>query len=254
MTDLHDLMAVLPAWFAGLLGGVVGLCIGSYLATILSRWPRNLRTRDGRSRCDSCHAAIGPLHLVPIVGYVLARGRCRNCGSSIDPDHLTMEAICGVTGAVCGAAGVLLAAPFLWLLTVLAMFDAKYFWLPDRLVMACALAALLVPSAAEWHLRVLGGIVGFALLWIVAAAYRRIRGRVGLGGGDAKLFGAIGLWCGALNLPLVLLIASLLGLLDAAIRTVRGGDAATMRIPLGTHLSLAAAGLLLFEAALNGSV
>lgn len=249
MTELQGIIAGLPPWFAGLLGGAVGLSIGSYLATILSRWPRNLRTRDGRSRCDSCHAAIGVLHLVPIAGYILTRGRCRNCGARIDPDHVIVEVICGIAGVVCGAAGLLLAAPFLWLLAVLAMFDARYFWLPDRLVAACALAALLAPSAAAWPLRISGGMLGFLLLWTVAAAYRRIRGRTGLGGGDAKLFGAIGLWCGAFNLPLVLLGASLLGLCDAAVRTARGGDATTMHIPLGTHLAFAAAGLLLLQVA-----
>ena len=78
--------------------------------------------------------------------------------------------------------------------------------------------------------RVIGGVAGFAALWLVAFGYRRLRGREGLGGGDAKLFGAIGLWLGWRALPAVLLVAALLGLGWAVARRMRSDD----RLPLGT--------------------
>ncbi len=88
--------------------------------------------------------------------------------------------------------------------------------------------------------------MGFSILWLVAATYRRIRSQDGLGGGDAKLFGAIGLWVGALDLPLVLLIACAIGLVDAGLRLRGGAEARSLRLPLGTYLCVATLGLLVF--------
>ncbi len=63
-----------------------------------------------------------------------------------------------------------------------------------------------------------GGLIGFGSLWLVGEGFRRATGKVGLGGGDPKLFGAIGLWCGALQLPLIMLVACGIGLTDAGLR------------------------------------
>ncbi|WP_197417796.1 prepilin peptidase, partial [Sphingomonas sp. CCH21-G11] len=92
--------------------------------------------------------------------------------------------------------------------------------------------------------RLIGGAAGFALLWSVAAVYQRLRGRVGLGGGDPKLFGAIGLWLGWRALPMVLLAACLIGLAVALVMRLRGRDVtATTRLPLGTLLAVAGFGV-----------
>lgn len=142
-----------------------------------------------------------------------------------------------------GHAG-LLGALFGWLLVTLAALDLKHFWLPDRLVLALALvgaaaaATGLAPSPID---RAIGAIAGFGGLALIAAAYRRLRKREGLGGGDPKLLGAIGAMLGWQALPFVLLGASSVGLLFVAIRIAAGHkvDAAD-RMPLGALMALAA--------------
>lgn len=89
--------------------------------------------------------------------------------------------------------------------------------------------------------RAIGGVVGFAGLRLIAAVYQRLRGREGMGGGDPKLFGAIGLWLGWRMLPGVLMLASVIGLGWVGWQAVRGrrmgaGDA----VPFGVLLALAA--------------
>ena len=89
--------------------------------------------------------------------------------------------------------------------------------------------------------RAIGGAGGFAVLWLVAAGYRALRHREGMGGGDPKLFGAIGLWLGWRMLPVVLLLASLTGLAFVLARHVAGRRVrADDRLPFGALLAIAA--------------
>ncbi len=92
-------------------------------------------------------------------------------------------------------------------------------------------------------------MLGFGALWMVAAVYRMVRGRIGLGGGDAKLFGAIGLWLGWRALPPTLLIACLLGLGVVLVMVLSGRKvAATDRLPLGSLLAVGAFAMWIFAA------
>src|SRR3569623_1251422 len=193
-------------WPVGL--GALGAIIGSFIATLVIRWPQGRSVTRGRSRCDSCDAVLGPGELVPLFSAVLARGRCRRC-----------------------------AAP-------LAPRDLVTFWLPDRLTILLAAGGLftgaigIAPSLSD---RLIGGAAGFAVLFGVGQAYRLVRKREGLGGGDPKLFGAIGLWLGWTMLPAVLLLAALTGLALVLVGHVAGRPARLDdRVPFGALLAIAA--------------
>lgn len=103
-----------------------------------------------------------------------------------------------------------------WALLALAIIDLRTYLLPDGLnltvfLLGAAMVALYRQETWPWHLA--GAITGYGLLWLVEVAYRRLRGIDGLGRGDAKLLGAIGMWVSLEGLPPVLLIASLSGIL-----------------------------------------
>lgn len=247
MEDFAVLTA-LPLWLSAIGLGVLGAIFGSFIATLVVRWPAGRSVMRGRSACDGCGRALGPIELVPLVSGLVARGRCRTCAAPIDRVHGRVEALAALVGA---SAGMLLpveqalaAAVFGWLLLALGALDARDFWLPDELTLALALGGLatgwlgVAPPLSD---RLIGGVSGFAALSAVGAAYQLLRGRAGLGGGDPKLLGAIGLWLGWRLLPAVLLLAALIGLAVAGLRRLRGvevrlGDA----MPLGTLLAIAA--------------
>lgn len=232
-------------WIAA--GTGLGLIVGSFVATLAVRWPENRRV-DGRSACDACGAQLRWFELVPLLSYLLARGRCRRCGASIGPIHPIGEALCALVGVLAfglapGVEGVFAALAGL-LLVALAMIDLRAFWLPDALTGLLAVVAVgsafagIEPAPID---RLIGGAAGFLTLWSIAFAYRRIRGREGLGGGDPKLFGAIGLWLGWEFLPFVLLLGSLIGLMAVATMMARGTAVrGTTRLPFGTMLAAAA--------------
>jgi leader peptidase (prepilin peptidase)/N-methyltransferase len=143
-------------------------------------------------------------------------------------------------------------AVFGWMLLTLAALDLAAYWLPNLLTGALAAIGLAIGLLIELTLgplelapamdaRLIGGIGGYAALAAVAAGYRVLRGRQGLGGGDPKLFGAIGCWLGWQALPLVLLAACLIGL-AAVLGFVSAGRklTGTDRLPFGVMLAAAA--------------
>lgn len=121
-------------------------------------------------------------------------------------------------------AGVLLSAVLAWA----AAIDIDRFILPDVLTLPLLLGGL----GLAWFAgpdavldRVIGALAGYGSLGLLAVTYRRLRGRDGLGMGDAKLFAAAGAWLGWPLLPLVMLIAS-----AAAIAWVVAGTALGRRL------------------------
>lgn len=241
-----------------LLGVVLGAVLGSFLATVAIRWPRGDSALRGRSACDGCGAALGALRLVPIASFVLQRGRAACCGARIDRLHVAGEGGGALIGAMVAAvaadpATAAAGALFGGGLLLLALLDARHYWLPDRLTGTLALAGLgagLAGIAPDLTDRLIGGAAGFLLFAAVRFGYRRLRGREGMGGGDVKLFGAIGLWLGWQMLPLVLFGAAAAGLFWSLILYASGRPlTGTSRLPFGVFLALAAWGGWLIERA-----
>jgi leader peptidase (prepilin peptidase)/N-methyltransferase len=230
------------------LGVLFGVIVGSFLATLLIRWPQGRSVLTGRSRCDRCGAPIRAWDLVPVLSYAALRGRCRRCGVDIDRRHVAVELAAAALGLV-----ALLAHPLplaivtlgfgLWLLLV-ALLDVEHQWLPDTLTLPMIPAGLLAawlgfgPPLID---RLAGAAIGWSTLFLIAFAYRRLRGREGMGGGDPKLFAGIGAWLGAFQLPFVLVGAGLIGLAAALLMRLRGEKVGRdTRLPLGALMALAA--------------
>lgn len=229
------------------MGGIGGAIVGSFLALLVIRLPEGKQVVSGRSRCDQCHHVLAPRDLVPVLSFTFNRGRCRQCGAAIDPVHLLIELAAGAIGALSFAIlsplQAVLGAMLGWILLTLAALDMRHLWLPDRMVLALAvigLASAAVIPSPDMTERIVGGIAGFGSLYCVATGYLLVRGQEGMGGGDPKLFGAIGCWTGWQLLPLILLLAALIGLASALIMQIRGRSI-TMEtaLPLGSFLALA---------------
>lgn len=228
---------------------LLGAIVGSFIATIVVRWPQGRSAAAGRSACDGCGAALPAIRLIPVVSHVVQRGRAACCGAPIDGIHMLAEVAAAIIGAASMAVSAnvfaaLAGAVFGWGLLALALLDARHFWLPDRLTFVLAVTGLamgaagLAPPFAD---RLIGGAAGFLLFAGVARGYRLLRHRDGMGGGDVKLFGAIGLWLGWRILPFVLLGAALAGLVWSLVQIVRGRRlTGSSSVPFGTCLAIAA--------------
>lgn len=129
------------------------------------------------------------------------------------------------------------------LLAAITMIDARTRRIPDALNAALILSGW----AATWALdreiidSLIGTALGYAALWAVMALFRRVRGKEGLGLGDAKFLAGAGAWVGWMGLPFVVLIGSSLGLAWVALLRLRGRrvDGDTM-LPFGPFLCVGA--------------
>lgn len=237
---------------------MLGAVVGSFMGVVLIRLPDGRPLVMDRSACDTCDKELEPIELVPVLSWAIQGGKCRECGSAIDRWQLAAE----LGGALIGTAAVLLSyfpiwAMLLgWQLLLLAMLDLRHMWLPRQVTaLLAASGALFALVMGYWADDVMilvqsmvGGVFGFAALWMLGQGYLMWRGQEGLGGGDPPLMGAIGLWLGPLGVIHTLLVASLLGLAVAAVlwRAGREVKPDTM-LPLGTLLALAAWPVFLWQ-------
>lgn len=245
----------MPVFLFPVSGILLGLIIGSFLATMILRWPEGRSVIAGRSSCEDCGHQLRPWELIPVASFILQAGKCRRCGAMIARDHIAIEFAAALIGGLAlfaspGAEG-LAGAIFGWLLLTLAALDVKHHWLPDRLTATLAVSGLMAgllfacPAMVD---RLIGGFLGFASLAIIAAIYKSIRNRDGLGGGDPKMLGAIGCWLGWQALPLVILGASMVGIMVAISWRLRGKSVTTdSMLPLGSLMAITAFPLWLLQ-------
>jgi leader peptidase (prepilin peptidase)/N-methyltransferase len=227
--------------------------VGSFLGVVIRRLPARQPIVADRSRCDACGATLGPGDLVPLVSWLATGGKCRHCGQRIGLFYPLVELS---ALAVALSAALVAAGPALWLdcaigwtLLTLSWIDAEHFLLPRALTWPLLLAGL---AAAALQGRdaltdaAIGAALGYLSLRAIGWAYRKFRGRDGLGLGDADLLAAAGAWLGWALLPSVIALAAGAGLIAALAASLGGRKlTAATAIPFGPFLAVAFWGLLL---------
>ncbi len=233
-----------PHWLWPL---IAAPAIGSFLGVLALRLPAGKGVAWGRSACPHCATRLGLRDLVPVLSWAVQRGRCRHCGAALGWFYPAMElaALAVALWATLALPGSMIWIGCLlgWWLLTLAAVDAREMILPDLLTLPLILAGLAVtylvaPDRLAHHLA--GAGAGFAVIAAIGYAYRRLRGRDGIGLGDAKLAAAAGAWVGWIGLPGVILIAALAGIAAVLLRGAADGRIeATRRIAFGPFVALA---------------
>jgi leader peptidase (prepilin peptidase)/N-methyltransferase len=230
---------------------VLGLVIGSFLNVVIWRVPRNESVVSPPSHCPRCDAPIRPRDNVPVLSWLLLRGKCRKCGEPISGRYPAVEMLtCAVFAAMAARLGADWAVPaFLYLAAVgiaLALIDLDTKKLPDKLTLpSYAVGVVLLGAAAllegeVWLL--LRALIGMAALYafyfLLALIYPK-----GMGFGDVKLAGVLGLHLGYLGWSSLVVGGALgffLGGVFGAVAMAVGRATRKSMVPYGPFMILGA--------------
>jgi leader peptidase (prepilin peptidase) / N-methyltransferase len=229
---------------AAAIAGLFGTIFGSFLNVVAYRLPRHESLVKPASHCPHCDTPVRPYDNVPIISWLLLRGRCRSCGGPISPRYPLVEAITGLLclGAVLAhddATDIALDLALILVVVPAALIDLEHRIIPNRLTGAGAVLALVLGLALDpggEPGRLLAGAAAGGFLLIAALAYPG-----GMGMGDVKLAGTMGLFLGSAVAPAVL-VALLTGAVTGAVVIARRGvrEGRKTAIPFGPFLAFGA--------------
>jgi leader peptidase (prepilin peptidase)/N-methyltransferase len=252
---------MIEAWLAG----IFGLLVGSFLNVCIHRMPRDLSVVRPRSFCPGCQKTIAWYDNIPALSYLLLGGRCRHCAGRIGWRYPAVELLTGLLFFASvqsyGPTPVALKqCLFGALIAGLVFMDLEELILADELTLGGTLAGLVLslwvrfetgilhPFLPPFHQRWLSlaetafaAVFTAGAMWLIGAAYFRLRKREGLGLGDVKMTAMIATFLGLQPTLLALLMGSVLGaVVGLVFILVTRKDAATYELPFGSFLGVAA--------------
>jgi leader peptidase (prepilin peptidase)/N-methyltransferase len=245
----------------------LGLFVGSFLNVVIYRLPvmmqrgweeqcRELLELDEvpsetfnivtpRSRCPHCKHLIGAIENIPVLSYLIQRGRCKHCSAPISIRYPLIEVFSALlTGLVAWKLGVswpaLFAILLTWSLIALTFIDIDHQLLPDDITLPLlwlGLGLSLFSIFTDMSSAIIGAISGYLSLWLLYHIFKLLTGKEGMGYGDFKLFALFGAWFGWQQLPMIILLSSLVGaVIGLAMILIMGRDR-QLPIPFGPYLA-----------------
>ncbi|MEE3078441.1 MAG: prepilin peptidase [Bdellovibrionota bacterium] len=223
--------------------------VGSFLNVLILRMPKGENFVSERSHCPKCNKLIYWYENIPIISYLFLRGKCSGCKNKISIQYPAVELF---TGVVCLALApsfisVEKLASFLFYFSVACAFivhfiiDLKHKILPDGINIY--LAILFIASSAlsrPYEFWLIGGLVGFLFPLAITYIFYLLKNQVGLGGGDIKLYGALGIFLGPMGVLHNIFMSCMLGsLISIPLLSFKIIDRKTP-VPFGPFIILAA--------------
>jgi leader peptidase (prepilin peptidase)/N-methyltransferase len=233
-------MVIEVATFAGVLGAIMG----SFLNVVVYRLPRHESLVTPASHCPRCGTPVKPYDNIPVLSWLLLRGHCRACAEPISVRYPLVELATGLLciGAVLAGettADVVLGIVLILLVVPIALIDLEHRIIPNRLTLLGAVLAIVLGTALDPSgepARLIAGAAAGGFLLLAALAYPG-----GMGMGDVKLAGMMGLFLGSAVAP-ALFIALVAGTLLGVVIIARKGAAEGRKtaVPFGPFLALGA--------------
>lgn len=236
-------MPIVPALI--LLAVTGGLIIGSFLNVVAYRLPRGESLVSPGSRCPSCETHVKPYDNVPVLGWLWLRGRCRSCHEPISARYPVVEAVTGTLYVAVVVAKhddpgqMALGLALVTLLVPMTLIDLDVRLIPNRLLAPFAVLAIALTLAFDSGALVeslVAGAAGFTFFLVAALLHPR-----GMGMGDVKLTGVLGLYLGRAIAPAIF-IALIAGVVVGAVLIARLGTAEGRKaaVPFGPFLAVGA--------------
>lgn len=222
---------------------VCGMLLGCFYTGVGLRVPKKGSIVSKAIKCKDCREGLPAVAVEPLVRDKIKGEHCRGCKTKIKVLYPVMGFITGVMFVfsyymIGLSAELAVALLFVSLLVIISVTDIAYLIIPNKVLLPFALllgVARLVSPLTPWWDSILGAVVGFSILYIVALIYKD-----GMGGGDVKLFFVIGLVLGVENIVITLLLATVVGIITGLILIQTVGKGKSVPIPFGTSIAIGA--------------
>ena len=238
---------------------ILGALWGSFANVCIIRMPQGKGVVVGRSFCVKCNKKIQWFDNIPIISYLLLKFKCRNCKTKISFQYFLVESISLINFLVLYLIfGISLTTLLLIILSVVFLIiffiDLKHYIIPNSLTYSMMILGFiksfdpnLDPIFPNFLNSLIGGLLGYGIIWSIIYFYRQFKKKEGMGLGDAKLFAVVGFWFGWISIPFVVFLSSIIALLSVLPDLLRSSKKLSSQIPFGPFIILGTIFYLVFQ-------
>ena len=235
---------------------IFGLLVGSFLNALIYRLPREINIAYPRSSCPKCNKLIYWYENIPLLSFIFLRGKCSGCRAPISWQYPAVELLSGIVAMSLAPKDFSAQSlfSFVFYFGVFSAFlvhfivDLKHQILPASINIYLACLFFIVSLVnRHWSFWLIGGGIGLGFPMLVTWIFYKVRGQIGLGGGDVKLYGALGLYLGPVgiiqNIFLSCFLGAVIGLFFMALKFMKRENP----IPFGPFIIVVAILQIFFE-------
>lgn len=211
--------------------------------------PYNISVVKGRSYCPSCKEQIKWFDNIPLLSFIFLKAKCRHCSTQIDLNYFLVELISALNFVlIFYLFGFSLTTILFFILSIcfiiIIFIDMKHFIIPNELTFTLMVIGFiksfdpylnqyLFPNYLD---SLIGGVIGYSIIWFIIFAYKKLRNKEGMGLGDAKLLSAIGFWFGWVSIPFIIFLSSVIALIIVTPSLINKSKEMSSQIPFGPYL------------------
>ena len=228
---------------------IFGSIWGSFSNVCIHRIPKNMGIIKDRSICPNCQKMIKWYDNIPLLSFIILKAQCRNCSSDISWNYFVVELIAAISFVVIFYFfGISLTTLLFFILSicfiVIFFIDLKHFIIPNEITYPLMVIGFLKSFDPNLNTNLfpnflnslIGGLFGFAIIWLIIFIYKKLRNKEGMGLGDAKLLSAMGFWFGWVSIPFIIFFSSAIALLSVIPDLIKNKKKLSSQIPFGPYL------------------
>ena len=228
---------------------ILGSIWGSFANVCIFRLPKDKSVVLDRSFCPKCKKIIKWYDNIPLISFLFLKRKCRNCDYIINVQYFIVELLTAINFCLIyytyGLSVTTLLFIVLSIIFVIIFFiDLKHFIIPNELTFSLMFIGFVKSFYPNLNTEIfpnfinslIGGVLGYIVIWIIIFLYQKIKNKEGMGLGDAKLLSAIGFWFGWVSVPLIIFFSSLIALVYVSPTLINKTKSLSTQIPFGPYL------------------
>ena len=228
---------------------ILGSIWGSFANVCIHRLPIGESIVVKRSYCPDCKSKINWFNNIPLISFLILGGKCKSCKSGINKRYFIVELTSVISFlSIYHFFGLSITSILLAMLSIffiiIFFIDLKHYIIPNALtfpLMIIGFAKSFDPNLninlfPNYLNSLIGGILGYLVIWLIILFYKKIKDKEGMGLGDAKLLSAIGFWFGWVSIPFIIFLSSVIALIIVTPSLINKSKEMSSQIPFGPYL------------------